>query len=152
MQSLLYICLLLSGYVKDSTKLYSGREIFRDKTLTRHLRRTMSMRGQSDKSIAVLIYQMSNKTTKAPWCLPLITLHQWPTLEASNHQTKNHCSSKNYTQLYSLPSDLLYNIGMWHTGLVYCNKLKPVLLWIKQKNPVLCASTSYKIKYAPFDY
>ena len=52
----------------------------------------------------------------------------------------------------SLPFDLLHNIGMCHVGPVHHNKLKPVLVQLTKHNPFLRASTSYKLKYAPFDY
>ena len=75
-----------------------------------------------------------------------------PTLEASTCPTKNNYSYKNCARLDSLPSELLHNIDMLHAGLVHCNKLKSFLVWLAQHHPVLCASTSYKLKYAPFEY
>ena len=41
---------------------------------------------------------------------------------------------------------------MWHAGLIHHNKVKPFLVRITQHNPVLYVSTSYKLKYALFDY
>ena len=40
---------------------------------------------------------------------------------------------------------------MWHTGILHCNKLKPVLAILTQHNTFLNASTSYKLKKT-FDY
>ena len=53
-------------------------------------------------------------------------------------------------QFYSLPSDLLHNIDMWHLVLVLCNKLNPVLAQLTQQNNVLRASKCYKLKYILF--
>ena len=69
-----------------------------------------------------------------------------PTLEASTQPTKNSWSSKNCTQLNYLPSDVLHNIGMWHAGLVYSNKIKSVLVQLTQHHPILSTYTSYKSK------
>ena len=41
---------------------------------------------------------------------------------------------------------------MWHAGLIYRNKLKPVLVQLIQHHPDIRASTPYKLKYVPFDY
>ena len=40
---------------------------------------------------------------------------------------------------------------MWHAGLVNSNKLKPVMVRLTQYHPVIHASTSYKLKYAPLN-
>ena len=75
------------------------------------------------------------------------------TLEASSCPTKKNISSKNCTQLDSLPYELYHNIDMWNGVLVvHHNKLKPVLVRFTQHHTVLCESTSYEIKYIPFDY
>ena len=78
--------------------------------------------------------------------------HHPPTLEAFTCMTKKSCSSKNSTQFNSLPSDLIHIVDMWHLGIVYYNKFKLVLPQPTQQNPVFHASTSYKLKYDPFDY
>ena len=76
-------------------------------------------------------------------------LHHPTTLAASTRPTKKHPPSKNSKQFDSLPSDLLHNIGVWHAGLVHYNKLKLVLEWPAQQNPVLCDSKPYKPKICP---
>ena len=117
-----------------------------------YLRRTIATWVQSDKSIASFLYCIINKSIQAPGRPPLLTLHHPPTLEASTCPTRKPCSSKNSTQFDILPLDLLHSIGIWNAGIVYCNKLKPVLAQLTQHNQFLCASTSYKLKYPPFDY
>ena len=78
--------------------------------------------------------------------------HHLTILEASTFLTKNTCSSKHYTKLYPLHSDLICDIDMWYLGLVNHNKLKPVLARHKKHNLCLRVLTAYKLKYAPFDY
>ena len=86
------------------------------------------MWGQSEKSIAAWIERIINKRIQSSGLLHFLTLHHLPTLEAPTHPTKINCSYKNFTQLDSLPSKLLYDIYMRNEGLVQCNQLKPVLL------------------------
>ena len=112
----------------------------------------MSTRGQYDKFMAAWLHCISTKSSQSPGCPPFLTLHHPSTLEASTHPTKKSCSSVNCTNLDSLPQKLLRNINMWNTGLVHCNKLKPVLMWPTQHHPVVPVSTSYKLKYVPFEY
>ena len=47
----IYLCIVISGFVKPISKFSSGNSVFWDKTLTRYLQRTMSTWGQSEKSI-----------------------------------------------------------------------------------------------------
>ena len=51
-----------------------------------------------------------------------------------------------------LPSELIHDIGMWNAGLLHRNKLKQVLMQITHHHQVIRASTSYKLKYATFEY
>ena len=125
---------------------------FWDQTLTCCIHCTMSTWVQSEKSIGTSLHGIRNKTIHPPGRPPFIMIYHPPTLEAYTCPTKKSCYSKNYTQFNSLPLYLLQNIGMWHAGLVHWSKkLKPVLVWLTQHNPVLRASTPYKIKYVPFD-
>ena len=149
---LLYICLVLSGCVKHSSKLPCEKTLFWAKTSTRKLHRTMSTWGQSEKSIAAWIHFISTKRIQDPGRTPFLTLYHTYNLEASTLPTKNSCTSQNCTQFNSLPPDLLHNISMFHAGLVHHNKLKPVILWITQQNPVSLVPKSYKLKYVPFYY
>ena len=106
--------------------------------------------GSNWESISAWIHHIRNGSIKTPGCPHLLTLHHPPTLEDFTRQTKK-CSYKNFTQLDSLPSELLHNIYMWNAGLVHCNKLKPVLVWLIQHHPVLSENKSYELKYTPFD-
>ena len=135
----------------SNRKFTCGNSILRDKTLTHYICRTMSTWDQYEKATAAWIHRTRTKTIHAPGHPPLITLHHPPNLEYSTHPTKKSFSSQNFTQLDSLSLELLRNICMWHVGLVHCNKLKPVLVQLTRHHPVLCASTSYKIEYIPFD-
>ena len=150
-QSLIYLCLVLSGCVKHSRKLLCENSLFWDNKLARYLHHTMTTWGQSEKSIAAWIHHIRIKMIQYPGLPPFLVLHLPPTLEASTRPTKNSCSSKNCTHLDSLLFDLLHNIGIWHADLVHCNKLKPLLERLTQNHPVLRVSTSYKLKYVPFD-
>ena len=51
-----------------------------------------------------------------------------------------------------LPLELLHNIGMWHKSIVHWNQPKLFLVQLTQHHPVLRGSTSYELKYVPFDY
>ena len=152
LQSLLYLCLLISGSVKHDSKFTCGNSLYQYKTLTRYLHRTMYTWSQYEKSISAWVHHNSNIRIQAPGCPPFLTLHHPTTIKIYTCPTKKSCSSKNFTQLDSLPSDLLRNIGMWITGFENLNKLKPVLVQLTQHYPVLCTSTSYKIKYVSFYY
>ena len=112
----------------------------------------MSTCGQYEKYIYVWLHRIRTKMIQAPGRPPLIMLHHPPPIEASTRLNKNSYSSKNCTQFDSLPSDLLRHIDMWHVVLVHCNKLKTLLAQFIQHHPVLHESTTYKLKYAPFDY
>ena len=113
-QSLIYLCLVFSGCFKQRSKFPCGNSIFRVQTLTCYLHRTISTWGKSEKFIHAWLHRISNKSIKAPGCPPFLTLHHLPTLEASNHPTKNYCFSKNCTQFDSLQSDLIHKIVMCH--------------------------------------
>ena len=130
----------------------SGKLFFWNKTLTHYHHRTMSMWVQYEKSIAAWLHHISNKFIQAPRKSPLLTLNHTHTLEASTCPTKNNCSSKNCTQLDSLPLEHLHDSDMWHAGIVHYKKLNPVLVRLTQHHPVLRASLSYKLKQSPFDY
>ena len=149
LQSLLYLCLVLSGCVKHNRKFPCGNLLFRDRKLTRYHHCTISTWVQSENSIAEWLQHIRNKSIQAPWRPPLINVHPPPTPEASTFPIKI-LPYKNCTQLYSLPSELLHSIGIWHTGLVHHNKTKPVLVGLTQHHAVLCAPLCYKIKYALF--
>ena len=123
-----------------------------ERYLTHYLHNTISTWIQFEKSIASWIHHINNKSIKAPGRHPFITIHHPPTLEASNWPDKNNCSYQNCTQLDSLPSELLHEIGLCNAGLVHGNKLKPVLFQLTKHHPVLRASTSYKLTYSPFGY
>ena len=110
------------------------------------------MWDQSDKSMSAGIHSISTASIKAPGSPPLLMQHHLTTLEASTFLTKNTCSSKHYTKLYPLQSDLLCDINTWHSGLVNHNKLKPVLARHKKHNLCLRVLTAYKLKYVHFDY
>ena len=111
----------------------------------------MSMWVQTKTYIVAWIHCIIHKRIQAPWRPPFLTIHHPPTIEASTCPTKK-CSYKNCTQLDSLPLELLHNIDMWHASIVNCKKLKRVSLLLKQHHPVICASTSNKLKYVPFYY
>ena len=112
----------------------------------------MSTWGQYEKAIEALIQCIRNKRIQAPGRPPFLAINHPPKLEASTRPTKNYFSSKNLRQFDSLPSDLLHNIFMCHASLVHRNKLKIFLVQLTQRHPVIFASTSYKLKYIPFDY
>ena len=152
LQSLLYLCRLNSGCFKHDSKFPCGKSLFQYMTLTRYLHRIISTWGQYEKSIEAWVHHIRNLRIQAPGCPPFLTLHHPTTIEAYTRPTKKSYSSKNFTQLDYIPSDLLHNIGMWITGFEHLNKLKPVLVQLTQHYPVLCAPTSYKIKYISFDY
>ena len=78
---------------------------------------------QSEKAIPAWIHRIRTKSIQAPGRPPFLTIHHLSTLESSTCPNKKSCSSKNCTQFYCLPLDLLHNIGMWHAVLVHCNKL-----------------------------
>ena len=111
----------------------------------------MSTWGKSDKYISEWIHCIKNKRIQAPGHPTFLMLHHPPTLEFSTRPTKTF-PTKNCTLLDSLPLELIYDIGMWHAVLLYCNKLKPVLVRLTLHYPVLCATTSYKLKNAPLEY
>ena len=146
------LCLLISGCVKQHRKFPFGNSPFRVQTLMRDIHRTMSTWGQYEKSIAAWIHSIKTERIHVPGYPPSIKQHHLPTLEASTHPTEKSCSSKNFTQFDSLPSELLRNIFMWHLGLVHRRKLKPVLVQLTQHNPIIRVSKSYKLKYSPFLY
>ena len=112
----------------------------------------MSTWGQSERAISAWIQRIMTKRIHSPVRPPFFTINHPPTLEDPTCPTKKSCSSKNYTQLNYLPSDLLHKIGMWQAGLVHNNKLKPVLARLAKQNPVLRSSKYYKLKDYPFDY
>ena len=114
-----------------------------------HLQRTMSTWGQSEKSIFACIHHIITIKTQAPGSPTLLTLNPSPNLESSTCLNKKSCSSKNFKHLDSLPSNLLHNINMWHSGLLHQNIMKPVLAQLTHHNPVLRASKSYELKYSP---
>ena len=107
---------------------------------------------QYEKSISAWLHSIRTERIQEPEHPPFLTINHPPTLKASTRVTTKSRSSKTFKQFYSLPLDRLNNIFMWHTGLVHCNKLKPVLARLTQQNPVPCVSNSYKLKYAPYDY
>ena len=150
LQSLMYICLVISVCVKQRSEFICGNSLLRVKTLTCYLHRTMYTWVKFEKAIAAWPHRISTKRIQTPGCTPFLIIHHPPTLEASINPTKSSCSSKTFAQLYSLTLYLLHNIGMWHAGLIHHNKLKPLLAQLTQHNPVLRASTSYKLKYDPF--
>ena len=152
LQSLKYIYLLLSGGVKHKSTFPCGKSLLQDKKLTNYLCRTMSTLVKSEKSISSWIHSISNKRNQAPDRPPFLTPHQQPTLESSICPNKIYCSSKIFTQFNSLPLTLLYNMVLWHAGPLHYNKLKQVYVRLIQYHPFLCVSTSYKLKYVPFDF
>ena len=135
---------VLSGWGKNNRKFSCCNSLFSGKTLTYYPHCTISMWGQYEKSIVACIHFIRNERVQAPGCPPFLTLHHPPTLEASTHTTKT-------IQLYSLPLVLFHNIGIWNAGLVYCTKLKSVLVWLTEYHPVLRVSTPYQRKYVPFE-
>ena len=152
LQSLIYIFLVLLGFVNYNRKLTCGKLLFWDKTLTHYHHRTMSTWNEYEKSISAWIHRIRTKRIQAPGRPSLLTLNHPPTLEASTCATEMSCLPKIYTQLDSLPLKLLNNIGMRNVGLVHHNKLKLVLVQITQHHPVICVYMSYKLKYMPFNY
>ena len=151
-QSLLYICLVLSGCVKHSMKFPCGISILQYKTLTQYIHHTISTWEQYEKTISSWIHRIRTIRIHYPRRLNFLILHYSQTLEDSTCPTKRSYSSKTYTQFYYLPSEILLNIGIWYAGIVHRNKLKLVLVLITQHHPVLCAHKSYKLKYVPFEY
>ena len=112
----------------------------------------MPVWGQSEKSIAAWLKRISTERIHSPVLPPFLAQHHPPTLEASICPTKSSCSSKRFPRSDSLPSEFLHNIYIWHSCILHRNKLKPVLSWLTQNNPGICASMSYKLKYVPFGY
>ena len=151
LQSLLYICLVLSGYVKQRSNFPCGNSLFEVHILMRYLRCNISTWGKSEKAISTWLHRIRTKRIHPPGRHHFLTLHRPSTFEASPCPTKRYCSSKYFTHLNLLQSYLLRNIGMWNVGLVHCKKLKPVLELLTKHNPVIRASKSYKIKYAPIE-
>ena len=74
---------------------------------------------QSMKSIVAWIHNIRTEMIQASGSPPFLTLHHLPTLEASTCPTKRSCSSKNCTQLDSLPLEHLHDSDMWHAGIVH---------------------------------
>ena len=151
LQIILYLCFLLSGYVKHNRKFHCGNSLFLENMLMCYLHRTMSTWVQYDKYISAWIHRIRNKSTQAPGRPTLLTLHHPPNLEDSTNPTKKSCYSKNCTQSDSLPLNLINNIGICHADIVH-RKIKPVLVQLTQHHPVLFSSTCYKLKYPPFEY
>ena len=60
----LYICLVISGCVKNNRKLPCGKPLFWDKTLTHYLHRTMSMWVQYDKPKESWIHHTRNRVSR----------------------------------------------------------------------------------------
>ena len=117
-----------------------------------HLYRTMFTWGQSEKYIAEWTHHIRTERLQAPGYPQLLTRHHPNNPEASTCLLKHSCLFKNCTQFDSLPFDLLHNINMLYSFLLYCNKQKPILAQLTQHNPIICMSTSYKTKYVPFHY
>ena len=134
-----------------STKFACGKSLFLEKILMCYLHHTMYTWGQSEKSIASWIRRIRDKRIQDPGRPPFLMPHHPPNLEPSTLLIKK-MFLKNDTQLNSLLLELLHNIGMYNKGLEHHNKVKPVLVWLTQHHPVLCESTSYKLKYTPFEY
>ena len=109
------------------------------------------MWGQYVKSIKTWLQCIRNERIQAPGLPTILTVHHPPNLEASTLPTKKS-SYKYWTRLDFLPLEILHNFYMWHVGFLHCNQLKPVFLWLTEHHPVLCVSTSYELKFNPFDY
>ena len=109
----------------------------------------MSTWGQSDKYIAAWIHHISNKRFRHHGILPSSRHTTHPPLELPLTQLFEKLL-KNCTQVDSLPSELLHNIYIWRAGLVHHNKLKLAFVLLTQHHPVICVSTSYKLKCPPF--
>ena len=75
-----------------------------------------------------------------------------PTHPWSFHLINKIIFLKNGIKLDFLPLERLHNIGIWNTGLVHSNKLKLVLVRLKQHHTFICAFIAYELKYPPFDY
>ena len=112
----------------------------------------MSTWGQSEKSIAAWIHHLRKKRIQSPGLPPLLTIHHPPTLEYSTWLTNKSCYYNNCTQLDSLTSKILHNIGMWYGAIAHRNKLKLVLVQLLQSHPILGSSMAYIIIYTPLDY
>ena len=107
---------------------------------------------QYEKSMDAWIHRIRTSRIKSSGC-PLFLPWQNPTnLEASNFLTKKSCLSRYCTHFNSLLLDLLYDIYMCRSGIAHRKKVKLVLAKLTKHNPVLCASTAYKLKYFFFDY
>ena len=144
-------CLVLSGCVKYNTTFPCGNSIFQYKKLKLYHFRTMSTWVHTEKSTKSCLHCIRDRRIKAPGLTLFLTIHHPPTIGYHTLPTNNHCYSQDCTQLGSLLSQLIHNIDMWHAGIVHRNKLKPVLVHLTQHHPVFCASTSYELKYSPFD-
>ena len=150
-KSLLYLCLVFSVCVKYNGNFPRVNSLFWYNKLMCYRHQTMTTWSQTEKYIAAWILRIRNRKIYAPGRPTFFTLHHLTILEAHTCPTKN-ISYKNCTQLDSLPSKILHKIYMWHAIVVHCNKLKPFLVRFTQHHPVLSASMSDKLKYAPFDY
>ena len=84
LQSLLYLCLVLSGFLKHNRNFTCGKSLFLDKTLTRYHHRTMLTWVQNEKFIASWIHRISNIRVQTTGRHPFLILHHPPTLEASS--------------------------------------------------------------------
>ena len=70
-----------------------------------------------------------------------------PSLEDSTCRTKISSSSKTCTQFYTLLSKILHKIDTWHSSLVHHKTFKKVLARQNRKNPPICSTRYYKLKY-----
>ena len=93
----------MSGCFNHSGKFPSGNSLFWDKTSTFYLHHTIFMWGKSGKAISSWVHGIRTKRIHVPGRPPFLTLHHPNNLEASTLLTKKSCSSKNCTQLDSLP-------------------------------------------------
>ena len=87
-QSLLYLCLVLSGFVKHNRNFPCQNLLLWDRTPTRYNYRIMSTWGKYEKSIKSWVQCIRNKRIKAPGRPHFFILHHPPTLEASTFPTE----------------------------------------------------------------
>ena len=88
LQSLVYLCLVISSCVKKRRKFPCGNSLFRFHTSMYYLHRTISTWLKYDKSIGAYIHCIRTKSIQAPGYPPFLTLNHPPNLEASNFLTK----------------------------------------------------------------
>ena len=94
LQSLLYLCRLVSGCVNQRRKFPCDNKTLWVKNSMRDILCPMLTWGKSEKSIYACLHHTRTKIIQAPGRPLLLMLHQPTTLEAYTCLTKKYCSYK----------------------------------------------------------